>query len=78
MGETGEVVLEPSDIDDIKMVRRLVEQKNVRVLHRQLREHDAVPQAVRELLDRRRLVRARETETTELSAPRLRRNRASA
>ena len=53
----------------IQMVRRLVEQEDMGVLHRELRKHDTVAQAVRELLDGRGLVRARKTEATELCAP---------
>ena len=43
----------------------------MRVLHAQLREHDAIAQAVGQLADRARLVRAAQAEAAELRAPRL-------
>ena len=47
----------------------LTKQQDMRVLHRQLREDDAIPQAVRQLTNRCRLMRARETEPAELLPP---------
>ena len=59
------------DRGHVQVVRRLIEQQDVRVLHRELCEDDAIPEAVRELLDRRRLVRTRQTESPELRTPSL-------
>lgn len=47
----------------------LTKQQDMRVLHRQLREDDAIPQAVRQLTNRCRLMGARETEPAELLPP---------
>ena len=49
----------------------LTEEEDMRMLHRQLRKHHSVPETIRQLLDGRRLVRARETKAAELRAPRL-------
>lgn len=40
------------DRGHVQMVRRLIEQQDVRVLHRELCEDNAIPEPVRELLDR--------------------------
>lgn len=59
------------DRTHIQVVCRLIEQKNVRVLHRQQGEHNSVPQTIRQLVDRVRLVTSGDTETTNLLTPEL-------
>jgi hypothetical protein len=49
--------------------RSLTEQQDMRMLHRQLRKHNPIPQPITQLLDRRGLVRSTKTEPTKLGSP---------
>ena len=48
-GETGEVALQPSDVDNIQMVSRLIEKQDVWVFHGKLCKYDTRTGGVRNL-----------------------------
>ena len=54
-----------------KKSNALTQQQNMRMLHRQLRKNDPIPQPIRQLSNRRRLVRPSEPKPAQLGPPRL-------
>lgn len=54
-----------------QVIRRLIEQKDIRALERERCKHDSITKTVGQVTDRRGLVRSRDTESAESGTPEL-------